>query len=56
MSVIVHKTSDFAVMQDGDRLSILEFSDKFVDSDRSQIQCPVVVAGLGKNRILNSVR
>lgn len=28
MSVVVHKTSDFAVMQDGDRLFILEFSDK----------------------------
>lgn len=64
MSVIVHKTSDFAVMQDGDRLSILEFSGKrmavlliatgnglifeFVDSDRSKIRCPVVVADLGE--------
>lgn len=65
MSVVVHKTSDFAVMQDGEHLSILEFSGKrmavlliatgnglifeFVDSDRSKIRCPVVVADLGES-------
>lgn len=64
MSVIIHKTSDFAVMQDGDHLSILEFSGKrmavlliaagnglifeFIDSDRSKIRCPVVIADLGE--------
>lgn len=65
MSVIVHKTSDFAVMQDGDHLSILEFSGKrmavlliatgnglmfeFTDRVLHKIRCPLVVADLGES-------
>lgn len=65
MSVIIHKTSDFAVMQDGDHLSILEFSGKrmavlliatgnglmfeFTDSVLHKIRCPLVVADLGES-------